>query len=98
MRYIVIEAWSNVQPFYEKCTIRKANQDDTNWDGFNFISGSNRDGVSINIYNGLEKAIVRSGYNPQYIQFDLSISKAQISKILSKYTWDQKVGLIKKEK
>ena len=98
MRYIVVEEWSYVEPFYERCIIRKAEKEDLDWDGFNFISGSNRDGVSINIYNGLEKAIIRSGYNPYHIQFDPDISKTQISKILNKYIWDQKIGLVKKEK
>ena len=98
MKYVVFEEWSYVEPFYERCIIRKATKDDKEWDGWNFVSGAGRDGARINIYNGLEKAIIRSGYNPYHIQFDPDINKTQISKILSKYVWNQQIGLVKKEK
>lgn len=98
MKYVVFEEWSYVEPFYERCIIRKATKDDEEWDGWNFVSGAGRDGAKFDIYNSLEEAIVKSGYNPEHITFDQSLNKNKITKILNKYNWNQEIGLVKKEK
>ena len=61
MKYVVFEEWSYVEPFYERCIIRKATKDDEEWDGWNFVSSAGRDGAKFDIYNSLEEFYIELG-------------------------------------
>ena len=97
MKFLVYQEWAyDVQEPYEKCFISRAGEDDEQYNGCNIISGANRNGMSFDIYDSLEEAIVKSGFNPKHIDFE-DIDQNLIDGILSKYIWNQKTGLILKQ-
>lgn len=85
MKYCVYTFWD--YPDMDKCEIYHSTQDLEEYDGFNIASS--HDGVTFNIYNSLEEAIINSDYNPECIKFT-DLSEEEIKEkdnILSKYVW-----------
>lgn len=97
MKYLVSQNWAyDVEEPYEKCSITIATEEDEKWDGYNIISGANRNGMSFDIYDTLEQAIVQAHFNPDGIEFADDIDKNEINSILDKYIWNPYHGLINK--
>lgn len=91
-RYIVILSWNyrgKPEDHYERCSIEPVTPENEQYDGYGFVSGVNRDGLQIDIYDSLEAAILNSHCNPKAIEFD-GLTEDELKEkdeILSKYTW-----------
>lgn len=96
-KYAVYENWSIMTPDSDECIIYPADKTAEEYDGFNVIHGAGHAGQSIDVYDSLEEAIVKSGWKPEYITFEDIPDKSQIAEILSRYVWDDYKGLISKE-
>ena len=97
--YLVTIFWdyTSEEP-YENCTITYPSQSDFDYDGYNVISGPGRNGITIDIYKSLEEAILKSHFNPEYINYMLDRDDTILkNEILKNYTWDENFGLIKKQ-
>lgn len=98
-KYFVYNEWgfhTEDNGYYSKCILRYATKDDEEYDGYNMIGRGGDEGVEIFITHNLEDAIMQSGYNPDFIQFELSNDDMKLKdEILSKYKWDKEKGLVK---
>ena len=100
-RYFVCYTWGcHTDGPYETCEIGYVTKEDEEYDGFNFVGRGGDEGANCFIVDSLEKALVKSRFNPHFIRLyeldeeDLALTE----EILKKYKWDDNYGLVKKEK
>ena len=102
-KYAVYTDWNydgDPEECYEHCIIAPATKEDEEGNGENCISGSGRNGITFDVYNSLEEAILGANFKPEFMEFHNFTIEEIVKKneILSHYIWNKEVGFQKKPK
>lgn len=96
-KYAVYVEWNYApaeKDSFERCCIYHPEEDVLEFDGDNMVCGSGNSGFNFDVYDTLEDAIIKSGFNATYIDFQ-DIDAKEITDVLSHYMWLEDVGYVK---